>query len=72
MITVMILWSRSQGRTISNSSVDIDIATPPGGRLAPFNVYFALSCGRGCDNIQLLGDFDEKLLMHTLRQIHAN
>ncbi|KAG1783655.1 hypothetical protein EV702DRAFT_1190674 [Suillus placidus] len=52
---------RSQGQTISHSI--IDIATPPSGGLTPFNVYVALSRGRGHDNIRLLRDFDEKLLM---------
>jgi ATP-dependent exoDNAse (exonuclease V) alpha subunit len=52
---------RSQGQTISHSI--IDIATPPSGGLTPFNVYVALSRGRGRDNIRLLRDFDEKLLM---------
>ena len=52
---------RSQGQTLSHSI--IDIATPPSGGLTPFNVYVALSRGRGRDNIRLLRDFDEKLLM---------
>jgi hypothetical protein len=52
---------RSQGQTISHSI--IDIATPPSGGLTPFNVYVALSRGRGQDNIRLLRDFDEKLLV---------
>lgn len=31
----------------------------------PFNIYVALSRGRGRDNIRLLWNFDEKLLMHA-------
>jgi ATP-dependent exoDNAse (exonuclease V) alpha subunit len=52
---------RSQGQTIANSI--IDIGTPPIGGLTPFNVYVALSRGRGRGNIRLLRDFDENLLM---------
>jgi ATP-dependent exoDNAse (exonuclease V) alpha subunit len=52
---------RSQGQTLRLSI--INIATPPSGGLTPFNVYVALSRGRGRDNIQLLRDFDEKLMM---------
>lgn len=36
---------------------------PPSGGLTPFNIYVALSRGRGRDNIRLLRNFDEKLLM---------
>ena len=41
----------------------IDIATPPSGGVTPFNVYAALSRGRGRDNIRLLQNFDEKVSM---------
>ncbi|OAX34181.1 hypothetical protein K503DRAFT_774841, partial [Rhizopogon vinicolor AM-OR11-026] len=51
----------SPGQTISHTI--IDIGTPPTGGLTSFNVYVALSRSRGQDNIQLLRDFDEKLLM---------
>ncbi|KAG1792112.1 hypothetical protein EV424DRAFT_1336713 [Suillus variegatus] len=50
---------RSQGQTISNAIVDL--ARPPSGELAPFNVYVALSRGHGRENIRLR-DFDEKLV----------
>ena len=41
----------------------IDIAIPPSGSLTPFNVYVALLRCRGCANIRLLWDFDERPLM---------
>ena len=53
---------RSQGQTLL--PVLVDIATPPYGRLTPFNVYVALSRGTGRENIRLLRDFDETLLQH--------
>ncbi|KAG1817848.1 hypothetical protein EV424DRAFT_1267137, partial [Suillus variegatus] len=43
---------RSQGQTISHSI--IDIATPPSGGLTPFNVYVALSRGRGLEDERLM------------------
>ncbi|OAX33440.1 hypothetical protein K503DRAFT_775611, partial [Rhizopogon vinicolor AM-OR11-026] len=43
---------RSQGHIIANSIIDI-----------AFNVYVALSRGRGRGNIRQLRDFDENLLM---------
>ncbi|OAX33534.1 hypothetical protein K503DRAFT_775502, partial [Rhizopogon vinicolor AM-OR11-026] len=52
---------RPQCQTIANSI--IDTGTPPTGGLTPFNVYVALSRGRGRGNIRLLRDFDKNLLM---------
>ncbi|KIM58172.1 hypothetical protein SCLCIDRAFT_128730 [Scleroderma citrinum Foug A] len=52
---------RSQGQTISHTI--IDISTPPTRSLTPFNIYVALSRSHSRDNIQLLRDFDKKLLM---------
>ena len=51
---------RSQGQTIQN--IIIDIGNPPSGTLMPFNIYVALSRARGRNQIQLLRDFDDKLL----------
>ena len=51
---------RSQGQTIQN--IIIDIGNPPSGTLTPFNIYVALSRARGRNQIQLLRDFDDKLL----------
>ncbi|KIJ10060.1 hypothetical protein PAXINDRAFT_157720 [Paxillus involutus ATCC 200175] len=53
---------RSQGQTICHAI--IDIGTSPSGSLTPFNIYVALSRCRGRENIQLLQEFDEKLLMN--------
>ena len=62
---------RSQGQTIDHSS--IDIATPPSGGpgLTPFNVYVALSRGRGRDNIRLLRDFDKNLMTHPCEHLRV-
>ena len=55
---------QSQGQTI-NHDVIVNIAMPPTGTLTPFNIYVALSRCHGHEHIQLLQDFDEKLLtMH--------
>ena len=43
---------KSQGQTIL--VLFIDIAPPPGGKLSNFNVYVALSRGRGRSSIRLL------------------
>ena len=51
---------RSQGQTLD--PVIVDIGPPPYGHLTPFNIYVALSRGTGCDNIQLLRDFDTSLV----------
>lgn len=51
---------RSQGQSLR--PVIIDIGPPPSGRLTPFNIYVTLSRGTDRENIQLLHDFDEKLL----------
>lgn len=51
---------RSQGQLIR--PVIVNIGPPPSGQLTPFNIYVALSRGMGHKNIQLLHDFDEKLL----------
>ena len=51
---------RAQGQTLE--PVIVNIGPPPHGLLTPFNIYMALSRGMGQDNIQLLRDFDEKLL----------
>ncbi|KAG2128403.1 hypothetical protein BD769DRAFT_1457264 [Suillus cothurnatus] len=60
---------QSQGQTVSNAI--IDIAMPPSGGLSPFNVYVALSRGHGQENIQLLRDFDKKLLTtHPSEYLH--
>src|SRR5215469_16172458 len=40
-----------------------DVAKPPYGRLSLFNMYVALSQGRGRENIQLLRGFEEETLM---------
>jgi hypothetical protein len=53
---------RLQGQTLQ--PIYVDIASPPYGRLTPFNIYVALSRGTGQHNIQLLQDFDETLLQH--------
>ena len=50
---------RSQGQTLN--PVMIDIAPPPFGHLTPFNIYVALSRGKGRSNIRLLRDFDTTL-----------
>jgi hypothetical protein len=48
---------KSQGQTIEKAI--IDIRHPKSGRpLSPFNVYVALSRGRGRDSIRLLTEFD--------------
>src|SRR6266404_5630665 len=51
---------RSQGQTIDHAIVDI--ASPPSGRITPFNIYVALSRCRGRSSLWLLRDFDEKLV----------
>ena len=53
---------RSQAQTINHCIVDL--ATPPTGKLMPFNAYVALSCSRGRHSIWLLQDFDEHLFTH--------
>jgi len=51
---------QSQGQTIDAAIVDI--GSPPSGKISAFNVYVALSQCRGRQSIQLLHDFDKKLL----------
>jgi hypothetical protein len=50
---------RAQGQTLDYAM--IDIGKPPSGQLTAFNVYVALSRGRGRENIRLLRDFEDKL-----------
>ena len=52
---------RAQGQTIPYSLVDI--GPPPHGTLSLFNLYVALSRSPGRDHIQLLMDFDDKMLL---------
>ncbi|KAJ2913508.1 hypothetical protein MD484_g6899, partial [Candolleomyces efflorescens] len=52
---------KSQGQTLEKAIVDI--ATPPGGHQTPFNIYVALSRGRGRDSVRILRDFDHQLFM---------
>ncbi|KIM66471.1 hypothetical protein SCLCIDRAFT_110575 [Scleroderma citrinum Foug A] len=52
----------SQAQTINHCIVDL--ATPPTGKLTPFNAYVALSRSRGRHSIRLLRDFDERLFTH--------
>ncbi|KAG8678010.1 hypothetical protein FRC08_018128 [Ceratobasidium sp. 394] len=56
---------QSQGQTISAAIVNI-AAPPSGNKLTLFNIYAALSRSSGCETIQILQDFDEKLLMQPL------
>jgi len=37
------------------------VASPPHGKLTPFNAYVALSRAKTSSNIRLLRDFDDKL-----------
>ncbi|KAJ2912091.1 hypothetical protein MD484_g8323, partial [Candolleomyces efflorescens] len=50
---------KAQGQTLEKAIVDI--ATPPGGRQTPFNIYVALSRGRGRDSLRILRNFDHEL-----------
>ena len=60
---------QSQGQTIRN--IIIDIGSPPSGTLTLFNIYVTLSHARGWDQIQLLRDFDDKLLTkHLFEYLH--
>ena len=53
---------RSQAQTIDHCI--INLATPPTGKLIPFNTYIALSQSHGRDSIWLLHNFDEHLFTH--------
>lgn len=50
---------KAQGQTME--TVIVDLAKPPLGCLTPFNMYVALSRGRGRSKIRLLRPFEEKL-----------
>ena len=53
---------RSQAQTINHCIVDL--ATPPTGKLTPFNAYVDLSRSHSRHSIRLLRDFDERLFTH--------
>ncbi|KIK96551.1 hypothetical protein PAXRUDRAFT_138191, partial [Paxillus rubicundulus Ve08.2h10] len=57
---------RAQGQTIP--AVIVDIGSPPTGGLGLFNLYVALSHGRGRETIRLLRAFDEKYF--KVAQVH--
>lgn len=50
---------KAQGQTME--CVIIDLGKPPSGKLTGFNMYVALSRGRGRATIRLLRDFEDKL-----------
>ena len=50
---------KAQGQTME--SVIIDLGKTPSGKLTAFNMYVALSRGRGRSRIRLLRDFDDRL-----------